>query len=169
MRALHLPQEAQSTLHDCALSVSSQEFAHNIKLPFCSLSQFAPNLSMFSFCFPNKWPSRVRGGISFHTDASTKPPYRLGPALLASAHNSDLSNPVIWRFSWPACPHFKVKWCNSTYLKVKVGNLTDSLKKKTKLQLGSPCENVSQLYMLADFGAFRPWSPGRGGMSVFPD
>lgn len=23
--------------------------------------------------------------------------------------------------------------------------------------------------MLADFGAFRPWSPGRGGMSAFPD
>lgn len=130
MRALYLPQEAQSTLHDCAVSVPSQEFAYQIELPFCSLSQFAPNLSVLSFCFPNKWPSYVRGDISFYTDASIMPPYRLSLALLAFAYNSDLSNPVIWRFSWPACPHFKVRWCNSTYLKVKVGNLADSLKKK---------------------------------------
>lgn len=144
MRALYSPQEAQSTLQDCAVSVSSQEFACNIELPFCSLSQFAPNLSLFSFCFPNKWPSCVRGDISFYTDASIKPPYRLSTALLACAHNSDLSNPVIWHFGWPSCTHFKVRWCNSTYLKVKVGNLADRFKKK--LQLGSPCENVSQLY-----------------------
>lgn len=108
------------------VSLHSQEFAYHIELLLCSPSQFAANSSMFSFCFPNKWPSCVRGDISFYTNASIKSPRRLSPALLAFAHNSDLSNPVIWRFSWPACPHFKVRWCNSTYLKVKVGNLADS-------------------------------------------
>lgn len=100
-----------------------------ILLPISVCSKF-----VLSFCLPNEWPSCVRGDISFYPDASIKSPCRLSPALLAFAHNSHLSNPVIWHFSWPAGPHFKVRWCNSTYLKVEVGNLADSLKKKIKIK-----------------------------------
>lgn len=119
------------------MSVFSQEFAYNTELWFCLISLFAPNLFMLSFCFPNKWPSRVRGDVSFYADSCIKPPCSLSPALLAFPHNSDVSNPVIWHFSWPACPVFKMRWCNSSYLKVEVGSLPDSLK---KLQFGFVCE-----------------------------
>lgn len=150
------------------MSIFSQEFAYNIELRFCSISQFAPNLFMFSFCFPNKWPSCVRGDISFYTDSSIKPPCSFSPALLAFPHNSDLSNPIIRHFSWPACPLFKVRWCNSTYLKVEEGSLPDSLK---KLRFGSPCELQRKMWASStcwltleplDLGA---WGGGGGCIS----
>lgn len=101
---------------------------------------FAPNLFMFSFCFPNKWPSCVRSDISFYTNSSIKPPCSLGPALLAFPHNSDLSNPVIWHFSWPPCPVIKVRSRSSTYLKVEVGNLPDSLNLDLLVSCRRKCE-----------------------------
>lgn len=119
---------------------------------------------MFSFCFPNRWPSCVRGDISFYTDSSIKPPCSLSPALPAFPHNSDLSNPVIWHFSWPACPLFKVRWCNSTYLKVEAGSLPNSLK---KLQFGSPCELQRKVWASSTcWLTLEPLDPGAQGRGV---